>query len=54
MPQNAESDQGLHCLQTVWPFFCKNTYISKLDVSKIEIRIFQYIVSGGSIQSTVG
>ena len=24
MPQNAASDQGLHCLQTVQPFFSMN------------------------------
>ena len=24
MPQNAASDQGLHCLQTVYPFFSRN------------------------------
>ena len=27
-PQNAASDQGLHCLQIVWPFLSRNIQIT--------------------------
>ena len=47
-PQNAASDQGLHCLQIVGPFFSRNMLISQPDLPKIEIGLFQCIVWEGS------
>ena len=30
MQLNAESNQGLHCLQIVWPFFSTNIYLNHI------------------------
>ena len=43
MPQYAASDQGLHCLQIVLPFFSKTIQITPSSIPKIEIGLFQYI-----------
>ena len=47
MPQNAASDQGPHCLQSVQSFFLLE-YLNLIARStpKIEIEPFQYIVWG--------
>ena len=42
--QNVASDQGLHCLQIVQPFFYRNIYIIKPDIPVTENELFQYIV----------
>ena len=44
MPQNAASDQGLHCLKIVQTFFFRNIYIIQPDIPKMDKRLFQNIV----------
>ena len=48
IPQNAASDQSLHCLQVVQPFFSCSVLIALPGVPKIESRIFKFIVWGSS------
>ena len=54
MPQNAASDQVLHCLQILQLFFSKNISIKYVDIPKTEIGIFQYIMWGEFILSEMG
>ena len=48
MLQNATSDQDLHCLQEISPFFSRNFKIAYHDIPDIEIRLFQNILRGSS------
>ena len=54
MLQNAASDQGLHYLQIVQPYFSRYSSIMLPEIPKFEIRFFQYIVWGSFNQSTMG